>query len=115
MYCICCKKDSVFPEEIDRGSLEEEILWDKNDKNDYKATKGGIIQKVSAGYGSIFDGDRIILAICDDCIKENIQDGTLLFFDNYFSYNSFFVEDHIEKSKKVYRRRKNLDKLIDLE
>jgi hypothetical protein len=70
----------------------------------------GIIQIIDAGYGSKCDGDQFIIAICDDCIKENLEDGTLLYFGNYMS--SYFTKVNIEKSKKTYRRRKNLDKLV---
>ncbi len=123
MYCICCKKDKVVPFD---GSAkdphhleisEEELLWQKEETKDGKfrtvnnsMVSDGIIHIIEAGYGSKSDGDRFIIAICDDCIKENVEDGTLLYFDNYM--NSYFTEEDIDKSKKAYRRRKNLDKLV---
>ena len=126
MYCICCKKDKVIPFD---GSYklrkdphhpeitEEDILW-KNEKTkdgkfktvNSEMVSDGIIQIIDAGYGSKCDGDQFIIAICDDCIKENLEDGTLLYFGNYMS--SYFTKVNIEKSKKTYRRRKNLDKLV---
>lgn len=125
MYCICCKKDKVFPN-LGEGESEEEILWLKKEKKHPSGEKyfntinnemvnDGIIHIIEAGYGSKHDGDKIIIAICDDCIKENLDDGGLLFYDNYlFSYDENFIKDGIEKSKKIYRRRKNLDKLTNL-
>jgi hypothetical protein len=72
----------------------------------------GIIHIIDAGYGSTHDGDQIILAICDDCIKENLEDATLLYYGNYmYTHEKFIVED-VEKSKQKYRRRNNLDNLI---
>jgi hypothetical protein len=126
MYCICCKKDKVIPYD---GSYklgkdphhsevtEEDLLW-KNEETkdgrfktiDHEMVSDGIIQIIDAGYGSKSDGDQFIIAICDDCIKENLEDGTLLYFSNYMS--SYFTKVNIEKSKKAYRRRKNLDKLV---
>jgi hypothetical protein len=126
MYCICCKKDRVIPFD---GSYklrkdphhleitEEDILWKNEETKDgrFKTVNSemvsdGIIQIIDAGYGSKSDGDQFIIAICDDCIKENLEDGTLLYFGNYMS--SYFTKVNIEKSKKTYRRRKNLDKLV---
>lgn len=126
MYCICCKKNNVIPLDITSKWVvdkpnEEDLLW-KNDKDEhsneirYKTIQSeminnGIIHIIDGGYGSNHDGDRIILAICDDCIKENLEDGTLLFFDNYFIKE--MGEGYADKSKKIYQRRKRLDDLID--
>jgi hypothetical protein len=72
----------------------------------------GIIHIIDAGYGSTHDGDQFVIAICDDCIKENLQDATLLYYGNYMYGNEGFVYEEIEKSKQKYRRRKNLDDII---
>ena len=120
MYCICCKKDNVIP--IDHRSQkkhasepEENLLWKNelkdNGKNytiDSEMISGGIIQIIEGGYGSTHDGDRIIIAICDDCMDVNLEDATLLYFENYM----FDISDEVDKSKQKYRRRKNLDKLV---
>ncbi len=126
MYCICCKKNNVLPMEVafpknkDNLRSEEEILW-KNEKDKtstqvyYKTIENemvnnGTIDILNAGYGSRHDGDRILLAICDDCIKENLADGTLLYFSNYMT--KIGVEGEVEKSKKIYQRRTRLDGLV---
>ena len=70
----------------------------------------GAIEIVNTGYGSSHDGDRILLAICDDCIKENLSDGTLLYFSNYIT--KIGVDDNVEKSKKLYQRSTRLDGLL---
>lgn len=124
MYCICCKQNTVIPLQItskwtvDKPN-EEDLLW-KNEKGynpeiPYKTIQNemidnGIIHIIDAGYGSSHDGDRFILAICDDCIKENLEDGTLLLFK---SGSYVKPEEDLEKSKKIYQRRKRLDDLID--
>lgn len=126
MYCICCNKNNVIPFE---GSYlkkrdphhvelnEEDLIWKKDKTTDgrYKTIDsemidGGIIQIISAGYGSKHDGDEVIVAICDDCVSEKLEDATILYFDNYM--NSSWSKGKIEESKKKYRRRKNLDKLV---
>ena len=125
MYCICCKKNNVIPEDtnytkksIREKESEEDILWKKNKRPDGSLANvnnemidNGIIHIIDAGYGSKHDGDQIILAICDDCIKENLEDATLLYYDNYMFPDEWSEED-IEKSKQKYRRRKNLDDLV---
>lgn len=117
MYCICCKKDKVRPHQLEEES-EEDLLWKIEIKNDKEYTinnqmvDDGIIHIIEAGYGSRHDGDRLILAICDDCIKENLEDGTLLYFNNYMSFSGQYVKNELDKSKKIFKRRKNLDNLL---
>lgn len=126
MYCICCKRNNVkpmeaaFPKNQDNPRNEEEILW-KNEKDEkseqayYRTIENemvnnGTIDILNAGYGSRHDGDRILLAICDDCIAENLADGTLLYFSNYMT--KIGVEGNVEKSKRIYQRRTRLDGLV---
>ena len=127
MYCICCKKNNVLPVSYTKESMrgleekieEEDILWKDSKRPDGSLVNvnnemidNGIIHIIDAGYGSTHDGDQFVIAICDDCIKENIQDATLLYYGNYMSGYGDMVKDEVEKSKQKYRRRKNLDKLV---
>lgn len=124
MYCICCKKNNVIPENYRSGfsETEEDSLYikkerDSTDRNytlniNNEMIDNGIIQVIDAGYGSNHDGDQFIIAICDDCINENKENGTLLYYDNYMHSGEGFVEEEKERSKKIYRRRKNLDGLV---
>ena len=111
MYCICCKKNNVIPFDsrqsqkipADKLETEEDILWKKEKRKDGSLSNvnnemidNGIIQIIDAGYGSKHDGDQIILAICDDCIKQNLEDATLLYYDNYMGYD---INEEVEKSK----------------
>ena len=120
MYCICCKKNNVIPllnrSDSRKKETEEDILWKKEKRKDgsldnvnSEMISNGIIHIIDAGYGSKNDGDEIILAICDDCIKQNLEDATLLYYDNYMFHD---INEEIEKSKQKYRRRKNLDDLV---
>jgi hypothetical protein len=131
MYCICCKKNNVIPDttpfsytkESMRGLKEkveeEDILWKKSKRPDGSLSNvnnemidNGIIHIIDAGYGSVHDGDQFVIAICDDCIKENLQDATLLYYGNYMHAREGFIEEEREKSKQKYRRRKNLDDIV---
>lgn len=122
MYCICCKKNNVVPIDTTTAKnnvslkIEEEILWGKNSRKDgsfvnvnTEMIDNGIIHIIDAGYGSTHDGDQIILAICDDCIRQNLEDATLLYYGNYMLSD---VVEEVENSTKKYRRRKKLDDLV---
>ena len=128
MYCICCKKNNVIPDTRpfssnvsteDSPQNEEDILW-KNSRRadgslvnvDNEMIDNGIIHIIDAGYGSKHDGDQFIIAICDDCIKENLEDATLLYYGNYMGGWGDLSPSETEKSKQIYRRRKNLDGLV---
>lgn len=122
MYCICCKKNNVIPENYRSGfsETEEDVLYLKKEiKSDgstlninNEMVDNGIIHIIDAGYGSKHDGDQFLIAICDDCINVNKEDGTLLYYNNYMYSDEKFIEEEKEKSKKIYRRRKNLDGLV---
>ena len=98
MYCICCKKNNVIPLDPHRvnkyAKSEEDLIWKKEKRKDgslvnvnNEMINNGIIHIIDAGYGSTHDGDQIILAICDDCIKENLENATLLYWGNYMYPN----------------------------
>lgn len=129
MYCICCKKNNVIPNtspvsskistEDSPPQTEEDIIWKKVKRKDGSLVSvnnemidNGIIHIIDAGYGSRHDGDQFLIAICDDCIKENLQDATILYWGNYMYGDDEFVEKEVEKSKQKYRRRKNLDDIV---
>jgi len=123
MYCICCKKDNVTPLDPrgvnEETKSEEDLVWKKEKLRDGTLStvnngmiNNGIIHIIDAGYGSTHDGDQFIIAICDDCIKENVQDATLLYYGNYMGGYEDIIKDEVEKSKQKYRRRKNLDNLV---
>ena len=122
MYCICCKKNNVIPDGFvgkENPPPEEDLLWKDSKRSDGSLVNinnemidNGIIHIIDAGYGSTHDGDQFIIAICDECIKKNLEDATLLYYNNCMSMPEEFTVEEIEKSKQKYRRRKNLDELI---
>jgi len=133
MYCICCKKNNVIPtrsyyddkiyadnsQKVPINSSEEDTIWKDSKRPDGSLVNvnnemidNGIIHVIDAGYGSIHDGDQFVIAICDDCIKENLEDATLLYYGNYMYDLDVTGTNEKEKSKQKYRRRKNLDNII---
>lgn len=121
MYCICCKKNNVKPIEFDDSVKKSEVdtLWgrekrgDKTITIDNKMVDNGIIQIISAEYGSSNDGSQFIIAICDGCIEENLNNSNLLYYGDYISPNSTYTIEQKEKSKLRYNRKKNLDDITE--
>lgn len=102
---------------------EEDILWGEEHNQidgsyfntiDVEMIEGGIIDIAYAGYGSAHDGERIIFAICDACIEENLADATILYRDSYSMPTPIGdnAESKAGKSKMLYRRRSRLDAVI---
>ncbi len=44
---------------------------------------GGVVDKISAGYGSDKDGDMFIIAVCDKCIDNLKQENKIEYAGNY--------------------------------
>lgn len=72
LKCICCGFEIKSIEE----PFPNENLWEG-------MWHGGIVERISAGYGSQLDGEMYILAICDNCIKEKKENGLLKYIGNY--------------------------------
>jgi hypothetical protein len=129
MMCICCdKKISLLYPEIDLpdGKLEEDVVFNTKEKiqidgsHDEEITldagskmwNNGIVNKVSAGYGSSHDGDEFIIAICDDCITTKKRTGNIAYINNYMGYSLPGDEDY-EKSRIAWRRYNRIDDILN--
>jgi len=71
---------------------------------------GGMIEEISAGYGSGHDGDIYYIGICDGCITKKFYDGTLRYKGSYMG--SEISEKALKKAEKCRNRRNNLNDLI---
>ena len=60
-FCIKCNKE-IKP-----------YLPDENDKPEYGMWEDGIVEIINGGYGSNFDGEKLLITICDDCIESNLD------------------------------------------
>jgi hypothetical protein len=58
------------------------------------------------------DGDQFVIAICDDCITEKLEEGIIAYTGNYM-FNGQVIEEKVEKYKKIWRRNNNLSDLIN--
>jgi len=123
MRCICCNKlvkpytpanplsheDSVFKIEERRYKLEGQHITETI-KAENRMWLHGAVANVSTGYGSSLDGDQFVIAVCDNCLLDKVEDGTIAYTGNCLG------GDHInklEKYKKIWRRYNNLDDLLD--
>lgn len=72
--CICCNKE-IKPIHPNHIRFPESGMYD-----------GGIVDKISAGYGSNHDTDMFIIAICDTCITELRENNKITYAGNYMNH-----------------------------
>ena len=75
--CICCGKEvKPFRFNTDDNFINPESdMWDS-----------AVVDKISAGYSSEYDGDMFIIAICDECIT--LHKDRLTIVGNYLGFTS---------------------------
>ena len=71
--CVCCDKtvEALYPE---HNSI-------RNPQSG--SYKDGIVDKIAAGYGSKFDTEMFIIAICDDCMEKLKTANKVKYAGNY--------------------------------
>jgi hypothetical protein len=94
--CICC-------------GTEIKTLYENNPQ--IRMWEGGVVEKISVGYGSINDGDEFYIAICDNCIDDNYKNGRIIYNCTHFG-SSKFSDKELKKFEENRRRESNLNKLI---
>lgn len=100
MKCICCGTDIHLLDNADHpGAEPNSLMWD-----------GGVLEKVTAGYGSGHDGDVFYIAICDKCISQKISNGSVIFVYNYMS--NYKTKERRKELNKVLHRRNKLRRII---
>ena len=129
MMCICCDKkiSLLYPETLDDKS-EEDIVFNKEKRQLY-GKKGrfdeeielnagsqmwndGVVNLISAGYGSRFDGDEFMIAICDDCIQKKMFTGNIAYINNYMGYDVKHDERY-QNSRIAWRRYNKIEDILD--
>lgn len=125
MMCICCDKKItlLYPEHLDEKT-EEEVVFNKSKRPvgrrdeeieidaSSQMWNNGVVQKISAGYGSCHDGDEFIIAICDECIMKKKATGNIAYIDNYMGYLSKEDEDYVN-SRTAWRRYNNINDFLE--
>lgn len=69
LHCICCNKLIKISSPYTGHPLEspESHIWSK-----------GAVNKFYCGYGSRFDDNTYLIAICDDCIEDRFDKGVIV-------------------------------------
>lgn len=76
--CICCDFD-----------IEQIHIPLKSEESWGGMWRDGIVEKISAGYGSSLDGDMFVIALCDICIAQKLSEGTIEYVGNYMFPDSW--------------------------
>lgn len=77
--CICCSKNiESIQENIELGN-EPQYMWHE-----------GMVGRIDANYGSIFDSDVFIIGLCDTCIQNKLEEQSLIFLGNYLFKTGIF-------------------------
>ena len=71
----------------------------------------GVVNLISAGYGSRFDGDEFIIAICDDCLEKKLMTGNLAFINNYMTRN--FKDETYNNYRTAWRRYNKIGDILN--
>jgi hypothetical protein len=58
-------------------------------EEDYGMVDRGVVDNISAGYGSRYDGDVVQIGICDDCLDGLIKDKKVKLVYNYILGNCY--------------------------
>jgi hypothetical protein len=59
MNCLICDKEVLPLYPLEGRPDPENAMWN-----------GAVVDRIEAGFGSIFDTDIFLIAICDDCVKK---------------------------------------------
>ena len=129
MMCICCDKRITLLKVVEEPLEDEEKVvfgkiirqisgkkFDETYTSDASSNmwNGGIVGHISGNYGSRFDSDEFIIAICDDCIEKKKMTGNVAFIDNYMSgISDPWVKDDYDKSRVAWRRYNRIDDLLN--
>ncbi len=72
--CIVCGKDKITPTYPENMKLvRKRFRYTPIKMYNHFNTSNGVVAYIEPGYGSKFDGDEIVIGICDDCLTEAIE------------------------------------------
>ena len=96
--CICCGKKIELLNKI-QGVSDDKIFSDPNWNANSQMWNDGVVEEMSAPYGSCHDGDTFYLAICDKCVDEGYRNGRLRYKCDYISSTICKFSDEELKKK----------------
>jgi len=123
MMCICCdKKISLY---LTEGKNEEDVVFNKEKRGIHgepeeeiildagsQMWKDGVVDLISAGYGSKFDTDEFIIAICDECLDKKIMTGNIAYIGTYTGQSVKGTQKY-ESARIAWRRYNRINDLLN--
>ncbi len=118
--CVCCGYKISL--ELHDLTIDEYVDSHKHwsgdiGKNEYtpesQIWKGGIVDKIAAGYGSSLDGEMYYIGICDICTEENMRNGRLRYANNYLFPAGSYTEEELKGFEEKRNRENNLNNLLN--
>lgn len=77
--CIVCNKDiEVIFDGEEGGFFKEQYPYESN-----RCFTDGMVATISAGYGSLLDGNVYYIAICDHCAETKDKEGSLEYVQSW--------------------------------
>lgn len=109
--CVCCG----YSIEIDDCFYNiQKFKFNKEKRKDFVPVqylwKGGSVFKLKLGYDSTNTGDIFYLGICDKCVKNQYENGRLI-YDGDFVNVDRFTDDELNQFDLRRNRERNLNKL----
>lgn len=98
MNCICCG-ESIDDSGPTLNSPPENSCWNS-----------GVVDKISSGYGSIHDGSVFLICVCDKCLTQKRDNGTIIFLYDYM--NELYSQDQRDEYNKILHRKMKLKRII---
>lgn len=96
LKCLCCHKHLKYLDKGDRPAHQD--VWDNC-----------IVSDVRGGFGSLHDMSLFIVGICDGCISNAVQNGTIVQVEElseYLTRTAPAREQAFQKAMKAVRARR---------
>ena len=115
--CICCGSKIELYDAINNPHFDMNEFMNQYQPNDrYRPEsqiwENGIVEGLSAGYGSKHDGSMYYIGICDECVETNTLNGRLRYSGCYLGFDVFNENDLLEFDKKR-NRENNINSLME--
>jgi len=122
--CICCDAKIELLNFNNENLVEEEEVFRKEvkvnptTKSNYIAHAGqnmwqnGLVDMVSAGYGSTLDGNQYIIAVCDECLRKKTMTGHIAYIGDYVTAIDA-KDEYYRNARTAWRRYNNIDNLLN--
>lgn len=115
--CICCGSkielyDAIGNPHFDMNKFMDQYQPYDRYRPESQIWKNGIIELLSAGYGSNNDGNMYYIGICDECVDINTINGRLRYSGCYLG-SDVYSKEELSKFEERRNRENNINSLLD--